>query len=58
MYVVIDNIFSVGDVKVRRSKDYLFINLSILKIGVATQCLKSLKCRGAKPQYWANVCLK
>ncbi|CAE6485724.1 unnamed protein product [Rhizoctonia solani] len=26
--------------------------------GVATQCLKSSKCRGAKPQYWANVCLK
>ncbi|CAE6429216.1 unnamed protein product [Rhizoctonia solani] len=26
--------------------------------GVATQCLKSTKCRGAKPQYWANVCLK
>ncbi|CAE6346789.1 unnamed protein product, partial [Rhizoctonia solani] len=23
--------------------------------GVATQCLKSNKCRGAKPQYWANV---
>ncbi|CAE6417203.1 unnamed protein product [Rhizoctonia solani] len=26
--------------------------------GIATQCLKSNKCRGAKPQYWANVCLK
>ncbi|CUA70377.1 Protein argonaute-1 [Rhizoctonia solani] len=26
--------------------------------GVATQCLKSSKCRGAKAQYWANVCLK
>ncbi|KAJ1305975.1 hypothetical protein OPQ81_010690 [Rhizoctonia solani] len=26
--------------------------------GVPTQCLKSNKCRGAKPQYWANVCLK
>ncbi|CAE6365294.1 unnamed protein product [Rhizoctonia solani] len=26
--------------------------------GVATQCLRSNKCRGAKPQYWANVCLK
>ncbi|KAG5651697.1 hypothetical protein H0H81_007756 [Sphagnurus paluster] len=28
------------------------------QMGVATQCLKSLKCRRAKPQYWANVCLK
>jgi len=27
-------------------------------IGVATQCLKSNKCRNAKPQYWANVSLK
>ncbi|RDB19427.1 Protein argonaute-2 [Hypsizygus marmoreus] len=26
--------------------------------GVATQCLKAGKCRGAKIQYWANVCLK
>ncbi|KAH7334657.1 argonaute-like protein [Rhizoctonia solani] len=26
--------------------------------GIATQCLKSNKCKGAKPQYWANVCLK
>lgn len=26
--------------------------------GVVTQCLKSNKCRGAKPQYWANVMLK
>ncbi|KAG8695562.1 hypothetical protein FRC11_001404 [Ceratobasidium sp. 423] len=26
--------------------------------GIATQCLKSNKCRGAKPHYWANVCLK
>ncbi|KJA29601.1 hypothetical protein HYPSUDRAFT_31529 [Hypholoma sublateritium FD-334 SS-4] len=28
------------------------------KMGVATQCLKAQKCRGAKPQYWANVMLK
>ncbi|KAF8958525.1 argonaute-like protein [Flammula alnicola] len=27
-------------------------------MGVATQCLKSMKCRGAKMQYWANVMLK
>jgi len=27
-------------------------------MGVATQCLKSAKCYKAKPQYWANVCLK
>ncbi|KAF8061822.1 argonaute-like protein [Lyophyllum atratum] len=27
-------------------------------MGVATQCLKSSKCFRAKPQYWANVCLK
>lgn len=26
--------------------------------GVATQCLKSNKCSRAKPQYFANVCLK
>ncbi|KAH9899908.1 argonaute-like protein [Cubamyces lactineus] len=26
--------------------------------GVATQCLKSTKCYRAKPQYFANVCLK
>lgn len=26
--------------------------------GVATQCLRSFKCRHAKPQYFANVCLK
>ncbi|KAJ4482406.1 argonaute-like protein [Lentinula aciculospora] len=26
--------------------------------GVATQCLKASKCNRAKPQYWANVCLK
>ncbi|KAI9063285.1 argonaute-like protein [Trametes sanguinea] len=26
--------------------------------GVATQCLKSSKCTRAKPQYFANVCLK
>ncbi|KAH9951622.1 argonaute-like protein [Amylocystis lapponica] len=26
--------------------------------GVATQCLKSMKCSRAKPQYYANVCLK
>ncbi|KAI0719595.1 argonaute-like protein [Cerioporus squamosus] len=26
--------------------------------GVATQCLKSSKCSRAKPQYFANVCLK
>ncbi|KAJ8519388.1 hypothetical protein ONZ45_g3684 [Pleurotus djamor] len=27
-------------------------------MGVATQCLKSSKCYRAKPQYYANVCLK
>ncbi|KAH7887674.1 argonaute-like protein [Phlebopus sp. FC_14] len=27
-------------------------------VGVATQCLKSSKCFRAKPQYYANVCLK
>ncbi|KAF9460917.1 argonaute-like protein [Collybia nuda] len=27
-------------------------------MGVATQCLKSVKCSGARLQYWANVCLK
>ncbi|KAF5387029.1 hypothetical protein D9615_002113 [Tricholomella constricta] len=27
-------------------------------MGVATQCLKAAKCSRAKPQYWANVCLK
>ncbi|KAF5364873.1 hypothetical protein D9757_013044 [Collybiopsis confluens] len=26
--------------------------------GVVTQCLKAIKCRGAREQYWANVCLK
>ncbi|CDO71261.1 hypothetical protein BN946_scf184908.g18 [Trametes cinnabarina] len=26
--------------------------------GVATQCLRSMKCTRAKPQYFANVCLK
>ncbi|ESK90827.1 argonaute-like protein [Moniliophthora roreri MCA 2997] len=29
-----------------------------VEIGVATQCLKASKCRGAKIQYWANVALK
>ena len=29
-----------------------------IQMGVATQCLKAIKCRNAKPQYWANVCLK
>ncbi|KAJ7075722.1 argonaute-like protein [Mycena belliarum] len=29
-----------------------------IKKGVATQCLKSRKCRGAKEQFWANVALK
>ena len=27
-------------------------------MGVATQCMKSVKCFRAKPQYYANVCLK
>ncbi|KAI6105779.1 argonaute-like protein [Pisolithus sp. B1] len=27
-------------------------------VGVATQCMKSSKCFRAKPQYYANVCLK
>ncbi|KIM90880.1 hypothetical protein PILCRDRAFT_811377 [Piloderma croceum F 1598] len=27
-------------------------------MGVATQCMKSAKCFRAKPQYYANVCLK
>ncbi|KAJ7047297.1 argonaute-like protein [Mycena alexandri] len=30
----------------------------ITVMGVATQCLKSSKCFRAKPQYYANVCLK
>lgn len=29
-----------------------------MQMGIATQCLKSSKCRGAKAQYFANVCLK
>ncbi|KAK0472793.1 ribonuclease H-like domain-containing protein [Armillaria novae-zelandiae] len=29
-----------------------------IKRGVATQCLRVGKCRGAKAQYWANVALK
>ncbi|KAJ7830395.1 hypothetical protein B0H13DRAFT_1655150 [Mycena leptocephala] len=29
-----------------------------IAMGVATQCLKSSKCFRAKPQYYANVCLK
>lgn len=29
-----------------------------ITMGVVTQCLKAIKCRNAKPQYWANVCLK
>lgn len=29
-----------------------------ITVGVATQCLKSQKCFRAKPQYYANVCLK
>jgi eukaryotic translation initiation factor 2C len=29
-----------------------------IKTGVATQCLKSIKCRNAKAQYFANVLLK
>jgi eukaryotic translation initiation factor 2C len=29
-----------------------------IMMGVATQCLKSQKCKGAKLQYWANVMLK
>lgn len=29
-----------------------------IKLGVATQCLKSSKCSRAKPQYFANVSLK
>ncbi|KAJ7611818.1 argonaute-like protein [Roridomyces roridus] len=29
-----------------------------ITMGVATQCLKSSKCFRAKPQYYANVCLK
>lgn len=29
-----------------------------VRIGVATQCLKSSKCFGAKAPYYANVCLK
>ena len=28
------------------------------KIGVATQCVKSFKCRGARAQYWANVLIQ
>jgi hypothetical protein len=28
------------------------------KMGIPTQCMKSLKCSRAKPQYFANVSLK
>ncbi|KAG5654021.1 hypothetical protein H0H81_008331 [Sphagnurus paluster] len=31
---------------------------NIADMGVATQCLRSMTCRDARPQYWANVCLK
>ncbi|KAH8830505.1 argonaute-like protein [Flagelloscypha sp. PMI_526] len=33
-------------------------NFGDCRMGVATQCLKSSKCFRAKPQYYANVCLK
>lgn len=33
-------------------------SFSDCQVGVATQCLKSNKCFKAKPQYYANVCLK
>ncbi|CCA66578.1 related to argonaute-like protein-Laccaria bicolor [Serendipita indica DSM 11827] len=33
-------------------------HFSDIQVGVATQCLKSNKCFRAKPQYYANVCLK
>ncbi|ESK88716.1 argonaute-like protein [Moniliophthora roreri MCA 2997] len=29
-----------------------------VRVGVATQCVKSPTCKGANSQYWANVCLK
>jgi len=33
-------------------------NFGDVQMGVATQCLKSIKCNRAKIQYWANVMLK
>lgn len=33
-------------------------HFSDCQVGVATQCLRSNKCFRAKPQYYANVCLK
>ena len=32
--------------------------IPVVQTGVATQCLKSIKCRNAKLQYFANVLLK
>ncbi|KAG7086248.1 hypothetical protein E1B28_002218 [Marasmius oreades] len=29
-----------------------------VKFGVATQCLKTINCKGANYKYWENVCLK
>ncbi|KAJ3505889.1 hypothetical protein NLJ89_g7177 [Agrocybe chaxingu] len=29
-----------------------------IEMGIPTQCLKSIKCSKAKPQYWANISLK
>jgi eukaryotic translation initiation factor 2C len=35
-----------------------FASFSDCQVGVATQCMRSAKCFRAKPQYYANVCLK
>jgi len=29
-----------------------------IEMGIPTQCMKSMKCSRAKPQYFANICLK
>lgn len=51
--------FSFGDIKV----SYVWFHhvgglTHAVKFGVATQCLKANKCKGANEQYWANVLLK
>ena len=50
---------SFGDIKVGCCS-FVMIKMLIraTKYGVATQCLKASKCKGANDQYWANVLLK
>ncbi|KAG7100186.1 hypothetical protein E1B28_001963 [Marasmius oreades] len=43
-----------GNVEIYRGVKHL----GDIEMGVATQCLRSSKCRRAKSQYWANVALK